>query len=408
MYFFKKSKFVLSILAISIFFIFLFFQNCGSSSSGKATSDVVGTVDSGAAGSSPDDIGEDSTLPPKEPVIKTGLTGVAVGENHQCVIVSGEVKCWGRNLLGAVGNGEQRDYATTAQVIKSDAVDIAAGENFSCSVRSSGSLSCWGDNSFGAVTGEFDGRVYSSPVELISSGVTQVSGYKHWGCALVNTAVQCWGGMSDYSPLVGIGLEPRKIWTIIPSGATQVSVGGYHACAILKGGEVKCWGQNMMGQLGSRAAGNVLLPPDVAIERGATFVSSGHVHTCAVVAEALYCWGQNMWGQLGTGSNMPYMITTPTKVISSGVKMVAAGLAHTCVLMKTGSVQCWGRNEFGQVGDGSIETAYSPKGTSIKGDATSISVNNYTSCAIVLNKLKCWGRENQNFEVVNAPKDEAL
>ena len=128
-----------------------------------------------------------------------------------------------------------------------------------------------------------------------------------------------------------------------------MGAGDLHTCALTVNGTVKCWGRNFHGQLGNGLPGNQSIPLTVTgLISGVTQLAVGWNHNCAVTAQgAVKCWGWNEAGQLGDGSTLNR--TTPINVstLSSGVKRVAAGAYHTCALMTTGTINCWGANYRG-------------------------------------------------------------
>src|SRR5262249_15123823 len=85
----------------------------------------------------------------------------------------------------------------------------------------------------------------------------------------------------------------------------------------------------------------------------ATGIATGTFHACALVAHGVDCWGDNEFGQLGSGSNAGSNTPTPA-LVDGGATAVAGGYEHTCALMAGGAVECWGRNNFGQLGDGTL------------------------------------------------------
>jgi alpha-tubulin suppressor-like RCC1 family protein len=92
---------------------------------------------------------------------------------------------------------------------------------------------------------------------------------------------------------------------------------------------------------------------ELGAQDGSSRLSAGSSHTCAVVESGdVFCWGRNLYGQLGDGT-LTQRETTPVQVSGlTGVSELGAGLWHTCALTEAGEVFCWGHNDHGQLGDG--------------------------------------------------------
>lgn len=177
--------------------------------------------------------------------------------------------------------------------------------------------------------------------------------------------------------------------------AVQVSSGLGHTCAVTRSGELKCWGAGNHGRLGHGGTNNLRVPGPVAIlGNDVASVSAGSMHTCAVTTGgALYCWGRNQYGQLGDGTAQDRLIPTMVLGLSSGVVSVSAGNDHTCAMMATGAVQCWGSNQYGQLGTGNNINRTSPTPVvNLSPGAKQISVGQSFSCAVLNDgSARCWG-----------------
>ncbi len=173
-----------------------------------------------------------------------------------------------------------------------------------------------------------------------------------------------------------------------------MGLGSFHSCAISRTGELKCWGSNANDQLGDGSSitqrntpGNVLGSAKyIAVAGGETF-------TCAVTSGgAAQCWGRNVFGQLGDGSNTTR--NTPVQVVglSSGVTAIAAGHLHACALLSTGTVKCWGDNSDGQLGVGTLVPSSIPVDVVGLSGVQSIESGAYYTCALLQGgAVKCWG-----------------
>ncbi|MCS6858517.1 MAG: hypothetical protein NZM37_12445 [Sandaracinaceae bacterium] len=150
------------------------------------------------------------------------------------------------------------------------------------------------------------------------------------------------------------------------STVRAIAAGYAHTCALvdqMMGVQVMCWGANRSGQLGSRGDGDRLMPVLVMGLGEAQAIAAGYAHTCALLRSGqVWCWGWNNEGQLGNEVSRSDMRSpTPVSVMGlSGVQAISAGGAHTCALLTSGEVRCWGANGDGQLGDGATTNRTMP------------------------------------------------
>ncbi len=362
-------------------------------------------------------LGDGTILPNSIPIsvgrLGSGITAIEAGKNQTCALTAvGGMKCWGSNLYGKLGDGTDINNNIPVGVsgLESGVTAFDTGEEHTCALSTGGEAMCWGDNRYGQLG---NGTIsYSSnlPVNVIGlgNGVTALAAGAFHTCALTAVGgVMCWGNNEDgqlgdgtnYSSLVPVNVIG------LGSSVTALSVGGAHTCALTAVGGVKCWGLNEYGQLGDGTSTySSTLPVDViGLENGVIAIDAGGAHTCVLTSSGgVKCWGNNEDGQLGDGtinnSNLPVdVIGLESGVIelaTSGTYYQAwVGGYHTCALTTGGGVKCWGSNVYGQLGDGTTANRNTPVNVSgLESGVTAITTGGMHSCAIIIGGLpKCWG-----------------
>ncbi len=183
--------------------------------------------------------------------------------------------------------------------------------------------------------------------------------------------------------------------------ATQIAAGENQTCALLTGGGVNCWGWNNSGDLGDGTYSGPetcntypcsTTPVAVSGISNATQVAAGGAHTCALLkGGSIECWGNNTAGELGTGTTNSSDVPVSVSGIGNATQ-VAAGSAHTCALLKGGNIECWGYNGKGQLGDGTTNSSDVPVSVSGISNATQIAAGAEHTCArLASGSIDCWG-----------------
>ena len=304
---------------------------------------------------------------PTELDLGTGRTAVssAIGFYTSCSILDdGSVKCWGQANGGSSGSTIS---IGTGRV----AVAVAVGFDHACAILDDASLICWGGNSAGQL-GDGTTTDSSTPASVaLGAGRTAAAiaaGQAHTCAILDNASLMCWGSNSHGQLGDGTTTDSSSPASVdVGSGryAVALSGGRYHSCAILDDGSVKCWGYNGYGNLGIGSGSSTSSPSsnvDLGTGRTAVSIATGHYHTCVVLDDAsLKCWGYGSNGELGdgstSGSNTPVSVTFE---LGRSVLAIAHGSAHTCAMLDNMSVQCWGSNSAGQLGDGTTTDSTTP------------------------------------------------
>jgi len=330
---------------------------------------------------------------------------------------NGGAGCWGNGKYGQLGRGLQTrtptgrldDFSKEAKsqpdpdLNGARVVDVAAGARHSCAVLRRGDVKCWGDDSQGQVGDGFPpsggkkaGEAIEKSPQLVRRIGAQgdpdrtdegalgpaidVSAGAGNTCALLeNGEVYCWGSALAGQLGNGVAADVIKNSPVQVQGidnATDISVGFLHSCATLENGEAKCWGEGSEGKLGDGTTMNRATPVTVKnLGDGAPIdISAGKDHTCAVVLvrslnppereTQVRCWGSNLSGQLGHGRPDDFRSPTPVKVVEiTNAAGVAVGDQFSCALIGASDseeIKCWGAGGEGQLGDGRRSSTTGP------------------------------------------------
>lgn len=319
---------------------------------------------------------------------------------------------------------------------------LDVGTYFSCAVMSDGTVRCWGGNSWGQLgISPSDSSLVPVPVSGItgsdaigaSASTTAISvsaGYGHACALMADGTVKCWG-LNNNGQLGDASLNDSSVPVTVSgitgatpaSTAVSVSAGGYHSCAVMADGRVKCWGFNVSGGLGDGTGAGSAIPVLVSDIDGlsesstAVSVSAGIFHTCAVMGNStLQCWGFNNVGQLGNDSTTNSLVPVPVSGIdgqsaSEAAVSVSADSSVSCAVMADGTVQCWGNASYGQLGNNSNLNSSIPVRVWLGVDvaAVGVSIGGSHACAEMSDhSVRCWGSGNDGQLGLGGPTLSAL
>ena len=355
------------------------------------------------------------------------ITSVTVGNNFACALASGSVFCWGEGGSGQLGNSATLTSYVPVAVTTSGALSgktvtsVSAGDAHTCAIASS-QVFCWGNNNLGQL-GNGTNVLASAPVAVDNSGVlagktvSSISSGGYFTCAIANSSALCWGGGNSGQLGIGISANSNVPMSVLSTGASQgktftnIDAGSNHACAIASGAAF-CWGYNASGQLGNNTQASSNSPVAVAATgvltgKIVTSISTGGYFSCAIASGAAYCWGSNGSSELGNGTKITSFV--PVQVDSTLAKTgstyeVSAGQAHACALT-AGTVNCWGFNGYGQLGNSSYTNSNVPTSVVTKGaldgkSITDIASGGEHSCVVASGAAYCWG-EGSSGELGN-------
>jgi len=381
------------------------------------------------------ELGDEHDAPSPLPVEVVGphdAVALAVGTGISCARnARGEVRCWGRVLgLGEHASGYVATGGPKQPVDPGwhDAVAIWAGDHEVCARLAAGTIACLGGvpDTHRALAGIKDvaeirmgvrfGCLRTDGGQIGCWGADEVPGWSDVAsiaadglCALTTAGhVTCTPGSITVPPLDDIAelLVTRAMRCVRKRNGDVACMDNYHPephvvtthaaqlagtfdtlCARLASGRVTCWGEYLLPSHAAEVPG--LSAVEIAVGGG---------HACARLADGrVKCWGEGGKGQRGDGSTNPDRVPAPVLVqgITSAIG-IAAGADHSCALLASGTVRCWGWNRSGQLGDGSTEDSAVPREVAGLGAVVQLVAHGTQTCALLADgTARCWGNDEQ-------------
>ncbi len=383
--------------------------------------------------------------------IGENVKDISVGREHVCVLlISGNVKCWGRNGAGQLGYDDTVDRGTMAGSMEAlpvvnlgagrTAKALSVGYGFTCVILDTGDVKCWGDNWRGELgqddftnRGNTPGSMAAlNPINIGAGRIAKAiaTGYDHVCVILDTDDLKCWGsgadgelGSGDTNDRGGTAGDMAALGAVILGAgrkAKAVSAGAYNTCVIMDNNQLKCFGYNWDGQLGLESrhddrgttvpAMNALPTVNLGAGRIAKSVSIYEMHTCAILdTDEVKCWGDGSVGETGHdnwnsyGDTVGSMATLPVTNLGVGrtAKSIATGFEHTCAILDDDTVKCWGDNSWGELGYNDMTergssagsmAAIVPVNLGVGRTAKKIALGGFSSCALMdTDEVKCWG-----------------
>ncbi|WP_181234667.1 RCC1 domain-containing protein [Enhygromyxa salina] len=317
-----------------------------------------------------------------------GARRISTASSRACAIVDGgRVRCW-----GSVRWGSQHVYEVPGIT---HAVELEISDSESCAALADGQLWCWSAENYGVPRPRLGDAVAMAVSDNLACGLTRQGDVVCWGQAIKdwhryelqfiqqsaqlapNRAPQATPDAEDLPDLLELGRFP---------GATGIALTGWNNLCVLRGdAKLGCSAQDVVSVLRDQDLG--MQPLEGAA--GVAEVSTTRTHACArTLDERALCWGRNVYGQLGDGSATTRETAAPVAGLE-GVLDISVAENFSCAVTRDDQIACWGFDRGEALGRESQHTH-----TLVDLRATSIAASGHTTCAVDKpGALRCWGSD---------------
>ncbi|MGI6166243.1 MAG: RCC1 domain-containing protein [Limnochordia bacterium] len=352
------------------------------------------------------------------PHVDKKAVGIAAGDSHSVVLrTDGTVWTWGWNSSGQLGNGSFEESLDPVQVEGlRDMVAITACENYTAALAHDGTVWVWGRNEYGQLGDE---NLANSPIPVQIPGLGDIiliaGGPKHIAAVDATGSVWTWG--SNDCGQLGYQSDSKNYVPIRVNGLEDivtVALGANHTIALDSGGTVWAWGDNSLGQLGNALAtmDDYSIPVPVADLTNIVSIAAGAEHSVALQSDGtVWTWGSNRCGQLGQGDMEQDYSYQPVPVVGLSAAVIGTGEGHTIIVVAESAATswAWGRNESGQLGDGTEYLSRHPIGlgtpVQVKGPTNIIAVVGGSTHSLALRvDGTVWSWGTNNYRKVLGPR----
>jgi alpha-tubulin suppressor-like RCC1 family protein len=291
----------------------------------------------------------------------------------------GKAECWGIAIAHCCAQALDTLAAPSPVTTSTRFSQISIGELSACGIDDAHHGFCWGDQSAGGLGSGVDADTALPPLAPIAGGhaFASLSEGVFGGCGLDTGGLAwCWGANLFGELGTGDDVTVVALAPVAVSGGlvfSHLAVGGAYVCGITTTGLTECWGVNVAGALGDSTMVDHSVPAPVVHANFVAIFAGGKNdildHTCGLdPSGAASCWGANDFGQLGAASSETCHFaageacSTSPLPVSGGLTFttLALGDAHTCGVVADGHVYCWGRNDDGELGDGTTAPSAAP------------------------------------------------
>ena len=279
---------------------------------------------------------------------------------------AGGVSTWGDNTYGQLGDGSTTDHLTPKPVPSlANVQQIEGGREHVLALTTAGAVLAWGWNKHGQVGNGATGGMVKSPVQIMIDAIDIGTG--HYSSFAVKVDGTVWGWGQNTTGQIGTAITalrvrtPKRIEGLGGVSIVDVAGGRNHVIALSDDGRVYAWGSNAYGQLGNATWHDSSTPVLVSSLTDIVAIFAGRDHSLAVRGDgSVWAWGYNGHGELGDGTitnrNAPVRVLRATGTALANIVQVGAGANHSLALRSDGTLWAWGRNNFGQLGDGTFTT----------------------------------------------------